>query len=432
MLAKLAYLRSRLQTSFWLVPGTMTIMAVVAALSMLWLETTALAATFSRWTGPAAIGADGARLVLSTIAGSMITVASLVFSMTLVALTLAASSMGARLLDSYIASRANQGALGLFLATFVYSLIVLRAVVDDEAATFVPHLAVSLAMVLAILSFGWLIYFIHDLAKSMQVDNVVARTARELATALERMPEPGPEMGDLAALHRETRAGMPRCVVSAGDSGYLQAIDARGLVEVAREHDVIIEMRRRPGEFVIPASALACVAGMSEIDERLEKQIRNKVILGPKRTATQDVEFSITLLVEIAARALSPGINDFYTALACIDHLAAALALVLKRGLPASLLHDQQGRLRVELKPLGFQDLADAAFDPIRQDARNHVAVSIRLLESLTMLAACAPGPGRCTSRMLVFENTAVKIRKNARITITSSIGTMFRSLRPR
>jgi uncharacterized membrane protein len=392
MLAKLAYLRTRLQTSFWLVPGAMAIVAVVAALGMLWFETTALAATISRWTGQVAIGAEGARLVLSTIAGSMITVASLVFSMTLVALTLAASSIGARLLDSYIASRVNQIALGLFLATFVYSLIILRAVVDEETATFVPHLAVSLAMVFAILSFGWLIYFIHDLAKSIQVDNAVARTASELALALERMPDPGADMKGLADLHRETRAGMPRCVVTAAASGYLQAIDARGLVEVARAHNVIIEMRRRPGQFVIPASALASVAGMSEIDERLEKQIRNSVILGPKRTATQDVEFSISLLVEIAARALSPGINDFYTALACIDHLTAALALVLKRGMPPDLLHDQQGRLRLQLYALAFQDLADAAFDPIRQDARKHVAVSIRLLESLTMLAACAPG----------------------------------------
>jgi uncharacterized membrane protein len=96
-------------------------------------------------------------------------------------------------------------------------------------------------------------------------------------------------------------------------------------------------------------------------------------------------------LVEIAARALSPGVNDFYTAIACVDHLAAAMALMLEKGLPSNLLHDDSGRLRVELYCLTFQDLADAALHPIRQDARENVAVSIRLLESLTMLAACAP-----------------------------------------
>jgi uncharacterized membrane protein len=391
MLAKLHYLRAQLHTTFWLVPGTMTIAAVVVALGMLWLDTTPLAEAVTQWILPSTVGADGARLVLSTIAGSMVTVASLVFSMTLVALTLAASSIGARLLDSYIANRVNQVALGLFLATFVYSLIVLRAVIDDQSTTFVPHLAVSVAMILAILSFGWLIYFIHDIAKSIQVDNVVARAAGELRTALERMPDPGPDMGDQALLHREVRAGMPRCPVSAAGSGYVQAIDAHGLVELAKEHDVIIEMRRRPGQFVIPASALAVVAGASEIDERLGEGVRNMVILGPKRTATQDVEFSITLLVEIAARALSPGVNDFYTAIACVDHLAAAMALILEKGLPSNLLHDDSGRLRVELHPLAFEDLADAALDPIRQDARDNVAVSIRLLESLTMLASCAP-----------------------------------------
>ena len=226
----------------------MTIAAIAAAPGMLWLDTTPLGVAIGQWPAPSAVGAEGARLVLSTIAGSMITVASLVFSMTLVALTLAASSIGARLLDSYIANRVNQVALGLFLATFLYSLIVLRAVTDDESTTFVPHLSVSFAMLLAILSFGWLIYFIHELANSIQVDNVVARVAGELSTALARMPDPGPDGGAQSALHQEVRAGMSRCPVSAGGSGYIQAIDADGLVELAREQDVIIEMRRRPKE----------------------------------------------------------------------------------------------------------------------------------------------------------------------------------------
>jgi uncharacterized membrane protein len=393
MRANLAYLNERLRRSFWLVPGIMTIAAIGAALGMLWLDATPLGLAISRWSAPAAVGADGARLVLSTIAGSMITVASLVFSMTLVALTLAASNIGARLLDSYIANRVNQIALGLFLATFVYSLLVLRAVTDDESMTFVPHVSVSVAMILAILSFGWLIYFIHDLATSIQVDNVVARVAGELRAAIERLPEPEASANPLAAAHREVRDGMPRHAVSAGRSGYIQAIDTGALVSLAREHDVIIEMLRRPGQFVIPSTALATVAGSSEVVEGLGAQIRDKVVLGPKRTAVQDVEFSITLLVEIAARALSPGVNDFYTAIACVDHLAAALAVVLERGLSSNLLHDDLGRLRVELHHLTFQDLADAALDPIRQDARDNVSVAVRLLDNLTMLAACASTP---------------------------------------
>ncbi len=391
MLANLAYLRERLRSSFWLVPSAMAIVAVAVALGMLWLDATPVGQAISRWSFPAAVGADGARLVLSTIAGSMITVASLVFSMTLVALTLAASNIGARLLDSYVANRVNQIALGLFLATFVYSLIVLRAVIDDASMTFIPQVSVSLAMILAILSFGWLIFFIHHLATSIQVDNVVARVAGEIKDTLELLPDPGPDATAQSALHRDIRAGMPRVSVEAGGAGYVQAIDAHGLVRLALQHDVIIEMTRRPGQFVIPTCEIALVAGTSQIDERLGEQIRDHVILGPKRTATQDVEFSITLLVEIAARALSPGVNDFYTAIACVDHLTAALGLALERGLPSNLRHDELGRLRLELHPLMFQNLADTAFDPIRQDACDNVAVSIRLLESLTMLAACAP-----------------------------------------
>jgi uncharacterized membrane protein len=389
MLTNLDYLRERLRSSFWLVPGAMTVVAIGTALGMLVLDSTPFGRELGKWEAPAAVGADGARLVISTIAGSMITVASLVFSMTLVALTLAASSIGARLLDSYIANRVNQIALGLFLATFVYSLIVLRAVVDDDPeATFVPHVSVSIAMVLAIFSFGWLIYFIHSLATSIQVDNVVARVARGLTAALERLPDPAPH-GVEPAIHREVRAGMPRVAVTAGGSGYVQAIDADDLLGLACDHDVVIQMLRRPGQFVIPSSEIALAAGTQELDEEQAARVRRCVILGPKRTAAQDVEFSITLLVEVAARALSPGVNDFYTAIACVDHLTAALALALRRGMPSNLVHDDQGRLRVELRTLTFEDLADAAFDPIRQEARNNVPVSIRLLESLAMLAAC-------------------------------------------
>jgi uncharacterized membrane protein len=148
MLANLDYLRDRLHQSFWVVPGAMAIAAIIAAPGMLWLDTTPVGVATGQWPAPSAVGADGADLLLSTIAGSMITVASLVFSMTLVALTLAASSIGTRLLDNYIARRVNQVALGLFLATFLYSLIVLRAVIDDRSTTFVPHLSVSFAMLL--------------------------------------------------------------------------------------------------------------------------------------------------------------------------------------------------------------------------------------------------------------------------------------------
>ena len=393
MLTNLAYLRSRLRSSFWLVPGALTVAGIGAALAMLWLDSVEPDLAVLRWAAPFAVGADGARLVLSTIAGSMITVASLVFSMTLVALTLAASNIGPRLLDRYISNRVNQVALGLFLATFVYSLIVLRAVIDDDSMVFVPHLSVSLAMVLAILSFGWLIAFIHELATSIQIDNTVARVAGELIDALHRFPDDGPSPGDPSPAtlgQRAIRAGMPHTSVTAGASGYIQVIDADALVDIAREHEAIIEMVRRPGHFVIPTIELARVRGTTEPDEGLADRIRGCVILGPKRTAAQDLEFSVTQLVEVAARALSPGVNDFYSAIACVDHLTAALALALEKGLPSNLRHDDAGRLRVELYPLAFQDLADAALDPIRQAAADNVAVSIRLLESLTMLATCA------------------------------------------
>lgn len=383
MKAYLIYLRDRLRSSFWLVPSLMTSGAILAALFMLWLDAQPWSKGVLPWMTPSSAAEDGSRLVLSTIAGSMITVASLVFSMTLVALTLAAGNIGPRLIDRFMDNRINQVALGLFLATFVYSLLVLRAVTGGDQP-FIPHLSVSLAMLMAIVSFGWLIVFIHDMARSIQVDNVVARVADELTTIFRYLPERYPK-----AVTRPNDEPMSGTPIRAGRSGYIQAIDPETLLELANDRDVIVQMRQRPGHFVIPSTVIAYVVGSA--DDDLAEEINAAVVLGPQRTATQDSAFSIDLIVEIAARALSPGINDFYTALACIDHLMAAFHTTLENGVPGNGFQDENGRLRLVLVPITIDGLFDNALHPLRRMGCSNVSVTLRLIKRLTMLAESQP-----------------------------------------
>lgn len=382
MNAYLLYLIDRLRSSFWLVPAVITMLAVIVALLMLWVDGQSWSLRYFRWMTIGTSGADGARLVLSTIAGSMMTVASLVLSLTLVALTLAAGNIGPRLIDRFMDNPVNQIALGLFLATFIYALLVLRAITDGTQP-FIPHLSVNLAMIMALLSFGWLIYFIHDLARSIQVDNVVAKVAAELTSSLKQLMQEHPDA--VAVPIDETPASS---TVVVGEAGYIQAIDTGTLLDLAIEHDLVIQLRHRPCHFVLPSSILADVVGpVSDLD----KEIRSSFVLGPKRTATQDSEHGIALIVEIAARALSPGVNDFQTAIACVDHLATALDVAFRHGLPANAFLDDAGRLRLVLNPLTIDGLADAAFHPLRQEARGNVPVTLRLLEALKLLAEGDP-----------------------------------------
>ena len=368
----------------------MSFAAVVLAIVTLALDYAVALPRLARVGGVFAAGPEGARAVLAAIAGSMVTVASLVFSMTLVTLQLASSQLGPRLIARFMRDRINQVVLGTFIATFLYALLVLQTVTESGAQPFVPHLSMTVALALTLLSLGWLVYFIHHVADSIQADTVIAGVAADLTHALER------QYPQLAADDRAAAAtqpvpadviSQPAAPIPAGRGGYIQAIDTQALLGLAREHDLVIEILRRPGHFVIVDRPLMRAWPAARVSEAVIEAAVPKVVLGPKRTPTQDLEFSIDALVEIALRALSPGINDPRTAMTCIDRLAEALAHFMRIRSRPPLLHDEDGALRLILHPTTFDGAIDAAFNQIRQAADGHVAVLIRLIGVLTQLA---------------------------------------------
>lgn len=383
-----------LRGSFWFLPTLMVAAAIFLSLAMIHLDRVtankawiaALGWTFSR-------GPEGSRAVLSTVAASMITIASVSFSITIVALQLASSQFGPRLLRNFMRDRGNQFAIGAFIATFTYCLLVLRTVNGTENEQFVPHLSVTVGLVLALASVGVFIYFIHHSAESIQAENVIAAVSRELHQAIDRLypdrlgeepPDPSKdkdeqELGE--AFEREARR------IATPQSDYLQAIDVDLLLRLAQERDIVLSIEQRPGKFHFTGDNVVRAWPADRIDDDLAETIRKSFYFGPRRTLVQDVEFAVDQLVEVAVRALSPGINDPFTAINCVDRLGAALCALADRSIPSRRRYDDQGRLRVMTDASTVPGIVEASFAQIRQAARANTAVTLRLLETIAAVA---------------------------------------------
>ncbi len=381
-----------LRSNFWFVPSLMVAGSVLLSFLTLWLDhrpepgrIASAALTYSR-------GPEGARAILSAVAGSMVTIASLTFSITIVTLQLASSQFGPRLLRSFVRDRGNQVVLGTFIATFTYCLLVLRAVNGTEEHEFVPHLSVIIALLLTLASLGVLIYFIHHTSYSIQAETVVDSVGRDLREAIDRLfPE---SLGkDATAAERPPAAATLPAGFDAGsrpvpatESDYLQAVDGERLLEMATEKDLVLRVEHRPGRFVVEGQDLVRVWPATGLDDGLTEAIREAFYFGSRRTLTQDTGFAVDQLVEVAVRALSPGINDPFTAVACLDRLGASLSRLAGRETPSAYRFDEGGQLRVVAEVTSMAGLVDAAFHQIRQAARTNAAVTLRLLETIAVI----------------------------------------------
>jgi len=383
------------RSSYWFIPALMTGLAVGLSFLMVTIDDLAVSEQTELLAWVYTGGADGVRTLLSTLAGSMITMASVTFSITIVALSLASSQFGPRLLNNFMRDTGNQVVLGTFIATFVYSLLVLRTVRNVGDTIFVPHISVTVAVLLALTSLGLFIYFIHHVSVSIHVQNVIASVERELNTAIERL---FPKKNDYFAFEYELREkdDVPEDFVenaqpvTAAHSGYLQSIDHEGLMKLAIKHDLLLGLEHRPGNFIASGNDLVKVWPNGRFEEELSEKINAAFIFGAQRLRLQDVEFAIDQLVEIALRALSPGINDPFTAMACVDRLGVALAHLAERQIPSGYRYDDENNLRLIADTVTFRGLIEAAFNQIRQYGRSSAAVTIRLLETIAVIAAHA------------------------------------------
>jgi uncharacterized membrane protein len=337
--------------------------------------------------------AASSREILIAIAAAVITVVGVVFSITILALTLASQQFGPRMMRNFVRDIGNQVTLGIFVATFVYSVLVLGSIASDPRGKFVPHLSTSVAEALLLVNIAVLIYFIHHIAKSIQLPEVIAGIARDLTRAIDaEFPDPktdaprppvadvGRSVPELLELINTRGATVP-----ATTSGYLQFVGYAQLVDIAAKTDAIIRLDHRPGHFLVAGRPLATVwpGGAAK---QVGLAFAKAHVTGPHRTLMQDPVFAIDQLVEIAIRALSPAVNDTFTALTCIDWLSAGLSRISSRMLDEGIYRDRFGRVRLIESDPSYARMANRAFDKVRQAARGMPAVLIRLMDSLNSI----------------------------------------------
>jgi len=357
-------------------------------------------------------GPDVARQILIAIAAAVITVAGVVFSITILVLQLASQQFGPRMLRNFIRDTGTQVSLGAFVATFVYSVLALQAVADPPRQ-FVPHLSTTIAVGLALLDLGVLIYFIDHVAISIQLTSVVSGIAKDFRTTLAQLQanewqlvQAGSSRDEFDALIRQADLGE---VIAAQSSGFLQAVGYARLLAIATESDAVIRLLHRPGHFVVAGQPLARVLPGSAVGPVSRGLVRAHIV-GPNRTLTQDPGFAIDQLVEVALRALSPAVNDTFTALNCIDWLGDCLcrAYAYAHALPSGIYCDASGNVRVIEPVVTYERLLKGATDKIRQAGRGMPAVFIRQLENLQKIMNLVSTPEQ---REVVLHHAKLVLR---------------------
>ena len=398
--------REVLRTSLWFVPAI-----EVAAAILLFIVT--LLADRANYRGDFAIpgwvisgSADAAREILTAIAAAIITVVGVVFSIILVTLTLASTQFGPRMLRNFIRDRGTQVTLGTFVATFVYSVLVLASVGTGSHGDFVPHISVTVTLALMVADLGVLIYFIHHTSISIQLPQVIAGIAGDLTEAIQTQgsaarggPESGTSPVQLLAL-AESAGG----VLLAPASGYLQFIKHQNLVKLATKANAVISLEQRPGHFIVQGHRYATV-WPPEAAPLVRQALGRAHVVGPYRTLTQDMSFGTDQLVEIALRALSAAVNDTFTALTCIDWLGENLCKIATGWHPARVHRDAKGFVRVISAEPTYDRLVQRSFEKIRQSSLGAPAVMIRMLEALTRIMAETTSDGQ---RRVLLDQAAM------------------------
>jgi uncharacterized membrane protein len=421
-----------LRTNLWLVPAIEGVGAIVLFVVTMTVDHAAFHGQVRLPSWVISGSPDAARQILSSLAAALITVVGVVFSIMMVVLTLASTQFGPRMLRTFIRDRGTQLTLGTFVATFFYAMLVLISI----GATFVPHLSVTVALALTAVDLGVLIYFIHHTATAIQLPAVIASIAHDLARAIDAetaapVPKTGAGTGTSkcpapdalqAALDRDGK------IVAAPASGYLRFVRHATLVRIAAESGAVIQLHHRPGHFLTQGHPMATV-WPPEVADRISRRLERVHLTGPLRTLSQDIAFGIDQLVEIAIRALSPAVNDTFTALTCVDWLGDSLCKAVVSWHPDVFHRDANGDIRLITAPVSYERLVQRSFEKIRQAAGGMPAVLIRQLEVLGKIMAVAP-PSR--TRVLLDQAEMIQrlsLRTVAEETDQSDVTARYESL---
>ncbi|MET0066830.1 MAG: DUF2254 domain-containing protein [Candidatus Thiodiazotropha sp.] len=385
MRGRLSYLRDKLDTSIWLIPLGLSGLGALLALAMLWFDRQ-LNAAFPV-IGSLGNDLESVRQTLAVIGASIISVGGVAFSVTMVALTLTSGQYGPKILRNFLENKTSKVSLGLFLATYVYSLIVLTGLRAGDQLQVTLVVALGLAF-LALIGF---IRFIHQTATELQADAIIHRLGTHLDEGLSGMVQESSEVSRSRSTleWRRMARGCEQVSVASNRQGYVQSVNYTALCEWCRENDCLLQVRVRAGDFILRRLTLFKVfyrVGQCPDDAAVD-ELNAHVFTGPMRTPVQDPEYPITQINQLAARALSPGINDPGTAITCVDWFTLALGHIVDSDLPGCVILDQDKRPRMITRVTQFKGVMDAIFVPLRRHAENELSVVVAVMKSLGSLS---------------------------------------------
>lgn len=371
MLRRVKNLWFGLKGTYWFLPSAIVLASGVLAFALVYIDEKVSPHTLQKLFWIHARDPQGARDLLTVIAGSMITVAGIVFSINLVALTLASNQFGTRVLRSFVRDIGSQVTLGVFLGTFLYCVLVMRRIAVSDGGEFVPYISIAVGILFSVAGVAVLIYFLHHVVTSIQSENVVSAIESDLRSTIDQVfpdclapsapPDPQPQVA--AFMSEFPGQSVP---LQYERSGYLQEIDYERLLQAAESHDLVLKIEKQPGDFVTPASVLAHAAPADHLNEHLRRRLGSYFTIGIQRTYAEDIAFGFQQLTYVALRALSPGLNDHATATSALDRISAALICLGGRSIPSPVRTNQRGKPRLAVPVWSMKRLTAEIFTALR------------------------------------------------------------------
>jgi uncharacterized membrane protein len=397
--------------SLWFIPASIVGFALLLSLGAIEADATISSDLLARWPRIFGASADGARSVLQVVASAMITVAGLTFSITILVLSLGASQYTPRIIRTFMGNRPTQIVLGVFVGIFVYCLIVLRSIRGGEEA-FIPSIAVTIAILLALVGVGFLVYFIHHVASSIQASAIASSVAEDTIRMIDvvypDLLKDDPEGTGYLPSHETLDVSW--YPLGAAKTGYIQTVNIDVLISYAQQHSVVVRMDKPIGAFVIqglPIASITAPPHKDAIDQLCEAYSINHY-----RTVDKDIGVGIRQLVDIALRAMSPAMNDTTTAILCIDFLTAIMVkLATRRIVPNHCYHN--GALKVITTGTSFEKFLHEAYEQIRENAQTSTAIYLRLLHVLETLSGVTKDPSRRKQIASQVQHIASYARRN-------------------
>ena len=391
------YKWDRLKVSFWFAPVIMSLGAILLTWAMHWLDLRIPNQILQERHLILSGSPSELRTLLIGMASTTLATAGVVFTLFTLPLSTVAAQYGSRLLRIFLGDRTTQLVLGMFVATFVYCLVAALFIPPDTIEPQGYQLTATAGLVLMLGTFSSLILLIQHISTMLQAPNIAAVAGAELREVVRsEVPEEirsSDNREDGLETLIDSLVEADGHAVRVIKTGYIQYIDPQALIILAREHNLVIRLLCKPGNIVFRDTRVALVWPNAQVDQELDRQIRNAFRIGNLRTPTQDVIYAVNQLVEIAVRAMSPAINDPFTAMTCLDYVGEGLALFIQQGEKRPYYFDQNNQLRLILEPVTFPELVSAAFDMLRHCSCDNSSVLLHMLDVIDTIGREASSP---------------------------------------